>query len=71
MKFNPCVNNCTDEGTHCEGCGRSHEEIRATLGLVRNMVEFMRKMDYDNPEEFARAVANKSVKKYLKLKGEL
>lgn len=71
MKFNPCVNNCTDQGSHCEGCGRSHEEIRATQGLVRNMVEFMREMDYDNPEDFARAVAGKSVKKYLKLKGEL
>ncbi|MCW8886466.1 MAG: DUF1289 domain-containing protein [Motiliproteus sp.] len=71
MKFNPCVNQCTDLGTHCEGCGRSHEEIRATQGLVKNMVQFMQQMGYENPEEFARAVANKAVKKYLISKGEL
>lgn len=27
MKFGPCIGGCTNEGTHCEGCGRSHEEV--------------------------------------------
>ena len=27
MKFSPCNGKCTEDGTHCEGCGRSHEEI--------------------------------------------
>ncbi|MEY3785900.1 MAG: hypothetical protein RLZ75_105, partial [Pseudomonadota bacterium] len=26
MKFNPCIDKCTSEGTHCQGCGRSFEE---------------------------------------------
>ncbi len=66
MKFAPCVNQCTQDGTHCQGCGRSHEEIRATLGLVKNMVQFMTEMGYENPEEFASTVANKAVNKYRK-----
>ncbi|MDD1613160.1 MAG: DUF1289 domain-containing protein, partial [Methylococcaceae bacterium] len=28
MKFSPCISGkCTYEGTHCGGCGRTHEEI--------------------------------------------
>ena len=27
MDFVACNGDCTEEGTHCEGCGRSHEEI--------------------------------------------
>ena len=31
MKFSPCIaGKCTDQGTHCEGCGRTHEEIAET-----------------------------------------
>ncbi len=29
MKFKPCTGKCTTEGTHCEGCGRTHEEVAA------------------------------------------
>jgi predicted Fe-S protein YdhL (DUF1289 family) len=32
MKFIPCKGSafCTETGTHCEGCGRSHSEIAET-----------------------------------------
>ena len=30
MKFNPCNDKCTYEGSHCQGCGRSHQEIADT-----------------------------------------
>ena len=32
MKFVPCNSDlCTKDGTHCAGCGRSHEEIAETI----------------------------------------
>lgn len=39
MKFNPCRGGafCTDVGTHCEGCGRSHVEIAETKVLVKGL----------------------------------
>lgn len=57
MKFNPCNGECTDDGTHCEGCGRSHEEIAEMKNLVAGLVAFAEKMDYENTEDFADAVA--------------
>lgn len=56
MKFSPCTGRCTDEGTHCEGCGRSHEEIKENRRLVGELVEFARKQGYENHEEFANAM---------------
>ena len=57
MIFRPCTGECTDEGTHCEGCGRSHEEIGEMRVLVGSLIEFARKMDYENYQVFADAVA--------------
>lgn len=57
MKFNPCIGKCTDEGTHCEGCGRSHEEISEMNILVGNLITFAEKMGYDNVDDFANGVA--------------
>ena len=57
MKFKPCTGNCTDEGTHCEGCGSTHEEIRAMRGPIENLVALAGKMEYENPAVFAEAVA--------------
>jgi len=57
MKFNPCTGKCTDEGTHCEGCGRSHEEIAEMKNLVSGLISFAEKMDYENTEDFADGVA--------------
>ena len=57
MKFYPCTGECTDDGTHCEGCGRSYEEIAEMKDLVARLVEFAGKMNYENTEDFADAVA--------------
>lgn len=61
MKFNPCTGLCTEDGTHCEGCGRSHEEIAQLRAHVKSLVEFARKMDYENIEEYTESIA-KNVK---------
>jgi hypothetical protein len=65
MKFNPCKGGtfCTDAGTHCEGCGRSHVEIAETKALVKGLVEFVQKQDYDNVEDFATSISAALVKK--------
>jgi hypothetical protein len=57
MKFNPCIGKCTEEGTHCEGCGRSHEEIAELDTLVGKLISFAEKMDYENVEDYANGVA--------------
>jgi len=57
MKFNPCTGKCTDEGTHCEGCNRSHEEIAEMKTLVAGLIGFAEKMNYENVEDFADGVA--------------
>ena len=53
MKFSPCTGNCTEEGTNCEGCGRSHEKIAEMNMLIANLVTFAKKMEYENFEDFA------------------
>ena len=65
MKFNPCIDKCTSEGTHCQGCGRSFEEIAGTKKLVISIVDFIQSQHYDNSEEFLSAIS-KSVLKKLK-----
>lgn len=57
MKFSPCIGKCTNEGTNCEGCGRSHEEISEMKTLITNLTTFAKKMEYENIEEFANGVA--------------
>lgn len=57
MIFKPCNGQCTEEGTHCEGCGRSHEEIAEMKELVGGLVAFAEKMEYENIEDFANGVA--------------
>ena len=57
MKFSPCTGKCTDKGTHCEGCGRSHEEIAEMNTLVGNLITFAEKMNYENVDDFANGVA--------------
>ena len=63
MKFNPCTDNCTKDGTHCQGCGRSHEEIAETKKLVGALVEFAQRQQYDNVEDFANAISKSLIKK--------
>lgn len=57
MIFTPCNGNCTEEGTHCEGCGRSHEEIAEMRELVGGLVAYAEKMQFENIEDFANGVA--------------
>lgn len=64
MKFNPCVSGkCTDQGTHCEGCGRTHEEIAETKKMIGVLVNFAQKMDYENHEDFANFIGKSVLKK--------
>lgn len=72
MKFSPCQggDNCTQGGTHCEGCGRSHEEIAETRQFMDALAQFAIKMDYENYEEFAQFVADKVKKKIPFMKAQ-
>ena len=64
MKFNPCISGkCTEDGSHCEGCGRSHEEIAETKQLVKALVDFAQKMDYENVEDFFGFIGQSLLKK--------
>lgn len=63
MIYTPCVGMCTKGGTHCQGCGRSHTEIAEIKKLVIQVVEFATKMDYENHEDFTKAIANSIGKK--------
>ncbi|MFZ2448993.1 MAG: DUF1289 domain-containing protein [Methylobacter sp.] len=66
MRFNPCADLCTKDGTHCEGCGRSHEEIAKTKALVASIVDFIKAQEYENSDDFIDMVSKKVRKKLLK-----
>jgi len=57
MRFSPCTGKCTEEGTNCEGCGRSHEEISEMRAHTADLIAFAEKMEYENFEEFADGIA--------------
>ena len=63
MKFSPCTSLCTTEGSHCKGCGRSHEEINDSKALVANIMQHLTKYNYDDPEAFLEMLQAKSLKK--------
>ncbi len=64
MKFNPCISGkCTYEGTHCEGCGRTHEEIAETKKLIMSAVTFAQAQGYENYQEFADFIGKNILKK--------
>ncbi|MEJ2255449.1 MAG: DUF1289 domain-containing protein [Woeseiaceae bacterium] len=58
MIFKPCNGECTEEGTHCAGCGRSHEEVADMRRLVGALVAYAEEMEYENVDDFADGVAN-------------
>lgn len=66
MKYHPCIDQCTTEGTHCQGCGRSHQEIADTKKLVKAVVDFIQQQDYENPEEFVDRISKSILKKLQK-----
>ena len=72
MRFNPCRGGdfCTQEGSHCEGCGRSHEEIAATRELIAAVGQFALDREFENVEDFAAYVADKAVKKVQMVRSE-
>lgn len=65
MKFVPCAgrDDCTEGGTHCRGCGRSHAEIEHTRSLIGALAEQALTMGYENAEEYLDYVARKALKK--------
>lgn len=64
MKFSPCVKGqCTEDGTHCQGCGRSHEEIAETKQVINTVVTFAQKQGYENIGEFSNFVGKTVLKK--------
>ncbi len=64
MKFSPCISGqCTYEGTHCEGCGRSHQEIAETKERIMALVSYAQQMKYENIEDFANFVGKSVLKK--------
>lgn len=68
MKFSPCISGqCTEDGTHCQGCGRSHEEIAQTKALVKRVVTFAHDQEYENIEEFVHFFSKNVIKKVKEL----
>ena len=63
--FNSCKDRsaCTEDGTTCRGCGRTHVEIFLTREIVGDVVQFISKMKYENPEEFMAYLTRKVLKK--------
>jgi len=54
MKFRASINRnaCTEDGSHCRACGRSHEKIMKTRQQMSALTDFILEMDYDNVDEF-------------------
>ena len=57
MKFFPCNGDCLLLDEQCQSCGRTEEEITGMNEPLDELVAFAEKMKYENPEEFANAVA--------------
>ena len=57
MEFIKCTGECTEEGTHCEGCGRAHEETQAIRKPVEELAAFAGEMGYENLADFVEGVA--------------
>lgn len=73
MRFSPCKGGdfCSSEGTHCSGCGRSHEEIAQTRDLIGSIVKQALDMGYENIDDFTSFVGQKAAIKTKRAKQEL
>ena len=58
MIVNPCTGKCTDEGSHCEGCGRTHEDVAITRKFVKQIVGYIQQKEYENPQELVSSLAH-------------
>ena len=67
MNFNPCTNQYTCNGDFCNGCGRSHTEIRESEALVAKVVAHLFEYGYNNPEKFLQMLNNKSLARLAQL----
>ena len=64
MKFSPCIaGKCTDQGSHCEGCGRTHEEIAETKKMIKALVTYAQMKGYENHEDFANFIGKSILNK--------
>ena len=65
MQFSSCRGKdyCTEGGTHCEGCGRSHEEIARTRELVGAVAAYALEMGYENYQDFAAFIGDMAARK--------
>ncbi|MCF7982670.1 MAG: DUF1289 domain-containing protein [Pseudomonadales bacterium] len=63
MIFSPCNGKCTDQGTHCEGCGRTHTEVAETRKMVADLVAYAQKKGYENVEDYANSIARSVIYK--------
>ncbi|MES9902342.1 MAG: DUF1289 domain-containing protein [Sedimenticola sp.] len=65
MQFTPCRghDHCTEDGTHCQGCGRSHEEVAQTRALIGGLAKYALDMGYENFQEFTTFIGDKAAKK--------
>jgi len=63
MKFIPCIDQCTKEGTHCEGYRRSHKEIADTKQIVQSAIAFIKLQGYENREAFVATISSSILKK--------
>ena len=70
MKFSPCTSQCTSDGSHCQGCGRSHLEIRETQIVTKQLVAHLVKYDYDDPENLLESLKTKAIKRSNLIKEE-
>ena len=70
MKFSPCTAECTSEGSHCGGCGRSRVEISETQVITKQLVAHLVKYHYDDPENFLDNIKAKALKRSQKILDE-
>jgi len=63
MKFSPCTGNCTSAGTICQGCGRTHTEIKQTQALTAKIIGHLVDYNYDDPERFLELISAKALKR--------
>lgn len=67
MKFSPCTSQCTSGGTFCQGCGRTHVEIKETQALTAKLVGHLVDNNYDDPERFLELLSAKALKRANKI----
>jgi len=57
MKYKACNGGCTKAGTHCDGCGRTHEDVAKFNTMVKELAAYALEKEYENIDDFANSVA--------------